>query len=104
MPELQWLVTAFPKTERARGYLEGIAHAAGLPLGDDTVDAPDPLDPTQLEPGQHEAGHHGAAQGDLDQPDPDRRPPDRERSVRRRKRRRSAPDQDQLPFDSSQSQ
>ena len=103
------LVTAFPKTERARGYLEGIAHAAGLPLGDDTVDAPGPVDPTQLEPGQLEPGqlepsHHEAAQRDLDQPDPDRRPPDRERSVRRRKRRRSASDQDQLPFDSSQSQ
>jgi predicted metal-dependent hydrolase len=35
------MVGAFPKTERARGYLEGIAHAAGLPLGEDTDDPPE---------------------------------------------------------------
>jgi predicted metal-dependent hydrolase len=34
------MVGEFPKTERARGYLEGIAHAAGLPMGEDTDDPP----------------------------------------------------------------
>jgi predicted metal-dependent hydrolase len=83
------MVSAFPKTERARGYLEGIAHAAGLPLADGTVDTPDELEPVQP----------GADQVETVAPQADREPP-----VRRRKRRRSAPDQDQLPFDSSQAQ
>lgn len=83
------MVAAFPKTERARGYLEGIAHAAGLPLADDTVDSPD-----QLEPGRP----------DRDQDETVRHSPDREQPARKRKRRRSAPDQDQLPFDSSRAQ
>jgi hypothetical protein len=83
------LVSAFPKTERARGYLEGIAHAAGLPLGDDTVDTPDQLEPSRPDP---------------EHPEADRQASDRERPARLRKRRRPAPDQDQLPFDSSQAQ
>ncbi len=83
------MVAAFPKTERARGYLEGIAHAAGLPLADGTVDSPD-----QLEPGRP----------DRDQDETVRHPPDREQPARKGKRRRSAADQDQLPFDSSQAQ
>jgi predicted metal-dependent hydrolase len=41
------MVEAFPKTERARGYLEGIAHAAGLPLGEDTDEPPEPVPPAR---------------------------------------------------------
>jgi predicted metal-dependent hydrolase len=84
------MVAAFPKTERARGYLEGIAHAAGLPLADDTVDSPDQLEPGRPDPDQDETVRHAL---DREQP-----------AARKRKRRRSAPDQDQLPFDSSQAQ
>jgi len=84
------MVAAFPKTERARGYLEGIAHAAGLPLADDTVDSPDQLEPGRPGPDQDETVRHAL---DREQP-----------AARKRKRRRSAPDQDQLPFDSSQAQ
>jgi predicted metal-dependent hydrolase len=41
------MVEAFPRTERARGYLEGIAHAAGLPLGEDTDEPPEPVPPAR---------------------------------------------------------
>jgi predicted metal-dependent hydrolase len=35
-PRFWELVAAYPRTERARGFLEGVGHAAGLaPLGDD---------------------------------------------------------------------
>jgi predicted metal-dependent hydrolase len=34
-PEFWRLVEAYPKTERARGYLEGVAAASGLPISDD---------------------------------------------------------------------
>jgi predicted metal-dependent hydrolase len=33
-PEFWALVNRYPKTERARGYLEGVAATAGLPLAD----------------------------------------------------------------------
>jgi predicted metal-dependent hydrolase len=34
-PDFWALVDEFPRTERARGYLEGVSHAAGLGLSDD---------------------------------------------------------------------
>ena len=34
-PDFWALVDQFPRTERARGYLEGVSHAAGLDLSDD---------------------------------------------------------------------
>ena len=34
-PDFWALVDEFPRTERARGYLEGVSHAAGLDLSDD---------------------------------------------------------------------
>lgn len=34
------LLERFPRTERARGYLEGVAAASGLQLSDDDVDPP----------------------------------------------------------------
>jgi predicted metal-dependent hydrolase len=88
------LVETFPKTERARGYLEGIAHAAGLPLAEDTDDPPDAdetgwPDAVQRGPSQHQADQH--------EPDPDA-------PGRKRRRRRSSTGQEQLPFDSSEAQ
>jgi predicted metal-dependent hydrolase len=88
------LVEAFPKTERARGYLEGIAHAAGLPVADDTDDPPDG-DNT----GRPDTVHRGRRQRRTGQREPDIDVP-----VRQRRRRRSSPGQEQLPFDSSQAQ
>lgn len=42
-PDFWALVGRYPRTERARGYLEGVAAAAGLDLSDtaDTADTPD---------------------------------------------------------------
>lgn len=37
------LVGAYPRTERARGYLEGVAAAAGLDMSDDTDDPDEAL-------------------------------------------------------------
>jgi predicted metal-dependent hydrolase len=34
-PDFWALVDEFPRTERARGYLEGVSAAAGLDLSDD---------------------------------------------------------------------
>ena len=34
-PEFWRLLTSYPRTERARGYLEGVAATAGLDLGED---------------------------------------------------------------------
>ncbi|MGH3734979.1 MAG: M48 metallopeptidase family protein [Micromonosporaceae bacterium] len=36
------LLDGYPRTERARGFLEGVAAAAGLDLSDDTDDLEDP--------------------------------------------------------------
>jgi predicted metal-dependent hydrolase len=88
------MVEAFPRTERARGYLEGIAHAAGLPLVEDTDDAPDGNEPARPDavqegPNKHQAGQHE---------------PDKVAPTRKRRRRRSSPGQEQLPFDSSRVQ
>jgi predicted metal-dependent hydrolase len=82
------MVQAFPKTERARGYLEGIAHAAGLPLAEDADEPPRP-----------ETVKRGSGRGQTSS-----RERDNEVPVRQRRRRRSSPDQEQLPFDSSQAQ
>jgi predicted metal-dependent hydrolase len=37
-PDFWRLLGAYPKTERARGYLDGVAAAAGLALSDDESD------------------------------------------------------------------
>jgi predicted metal-dependent hydrolase len=39
------LLEAYPRTERARGYLEGVAAAAGLNIGEDDESGDSPLDP-----------------------------------------------------------
>jgi hypothetical protein len=38
-PRFWTLLAAYPRTERARGYLEGVAAASGLPMSDDDVPA-----------------------------------------------------------------
>lgn len=40
-PEFWRLLESYPRTERARGYLEGVAAAAGLDLADDSDDVED---------------------------------------------------------------
>lgn len=40
-PEFWRLLEAYPRLERARGYLEGVAAAAGLDLADDSDDVED---------------------------------------------------------------
>lgn len=37
-PRFWRLVEAYPRTERARGYLDGVSAAASLPIADDLVD------------------------------------------------------------------
>jgi predicted metal-dependent hydrolase len=49
-PEFWQLLAGYPRLERARGYLEGVAHAAGLDLSDD-VESPGG-EPAQGEPHQ----------------------------------------------------
>jgi hypothetical protein len=48
-PAFWALVNRYPRTERARGYLDGVAAAAGLPLQPDTddsgMDEPEPARP-----------------------------------------------------------
>lgn len=56
-PDFWALLKGYPRLERARGYLEGVASAAGLDLTDveDEVPADDPVgdeDPEPFEPGQ----------------------------------------------------
>jgi predicted metal-dependent hydrolase len=49
-PQFWSLLKAYPRTERARGYLEGVAAAAGLDLVDDAesiAERPDTLEPGQ---------------------------------------------------------
>ncbi len=49
-PQFWSLLKAYPRTERARGYLEGVAAAAGLDLVDDAesiAGGPDTLEPGQ---------------------------------------------------------
>ncbi|WP_299440990.1 M48 family metallopeptidase [uncultured Phycicoccus sp.] len=43
-PAFWRLVGSYPKTDRARGFLDGLAHAAGLPPSDDVDDAPGEVD------------------------------------------------------------
>jgi hypothetical protein len=44
-PKFWKLLEGYPRTERARGYLEGVAAAAGLDLAEDNdVAGPDELD------------------------------------------------------------
>ena len=49
-PRFWQLVEAYPRTERARGYLDGVSAAAHLPIADDLADdlADDPVD--ELDP------------------------------------------------------
>lgn len=50
------LLASYPRTERARGYLEGVAAAAGLTLGDDDVlPGVDPADGVPVGPGSADA-------------------------------------------------
>jgi predicted metal-dependent hydrolase len=37
-PRFWRLVERFPRTERARGYLDGVSAAANLPIADDLAD------------------------------------------------------------------
>jgi hypothetical protein len=40
-PRFWALVARYPRTERARGYLDGVSAAAHLPIADDLVDDED---------------------------------------------------------------
>jgi predicted metal-dependent hydrolase len=44
------LLAAYPKTERARGFLDGVAAAAGLDLSDPAPSDPEPSDPEPSDP------------------------------------------------------
>jgi predicted metal-dependent hydrolase len=57
-PRFWQLVSRYPKAERARGYLEGAAAAAGLQLSDDSddIDAAEPADPGEPNPGEPNPG------------------------------------------------
>jgi predicted metal-dependent hydrolase len=52
-PRFWRLVERYPRTERARGYLDGVSAAASLPIGDDLGDELDP------EPGDDRAAEVG---------------------------------------------
>jgi predicted metal-dependent hydrolase len=56
-PEFWAEVEAFPRTERARGYLEGVSATAGLGLSDvaDDTDDADDADDTDTDAGRPEA-------------------------------------------------
>ena len=43
-PRFWRLLEAYPRTERARGYLDGVSAAANLPIGDDLADDVEPED------------------------------------------------------------
>lgn len=42
------LVARYPRTERARGYLDGVSAAANLPIADDLADDTDDTDDTEV--------------------------------------------------------
>ncbi len=50
-PRFWGLVEHYPRSERARGYLEGVAAAAGLDIDPDDVD-PEDVDSRGLDPGE----------------------------------------------------
>lgn len=55
-PRFWALLAGYPQLERARGYLEGVAAAAGLPIDSDDTDVNDVSDVNDITDEQDEAG------------------------------------------------
>jgi predicted metal-dependent hydrolase len=60
------LLASYPRLERARGFLDGLAHAEGLPAGRDD----DPLDGAEADGGHVDGAERGGGHADDDAGEP----------------------------------